>query len=126
VEFIVFHTFVGVVMSDMLEAHKHFRSPRVDLTKLVKTSHDRFLQILDGFQLMDNPNGGGRLSNVQIHQELQKLLHTNKNNVALVAFQGFLAFLSLWNASRVLFQAREAPEEWMRFVGAEDDDLFIG
>ncbi|KAF8814014.1 hypothetical protein BYT27DRAFT_7250425 [Phlegmacium glaucopus] len=122
----IFHTFVGLAMSDMLAAHKHFRSPRVDLTKLIKTSHDRFLQILDGFQPMDNSNGGGRLSNGHIQQELQKLLHTNKNNVALVAFQGFIAFLSLWNASRVLLRAREAPEEWIRFVGAEDDELFIG
>ncbi|KAF8814010.1 hypothetical protein BYT27DRAFT_7206382 [Phlegmacium glaucopus] len=122
----LFHPFVVLTMSDMLAAHKHFRSSRVDLTKLIKTSHDRFLQILDGFQPMDNSNGGGRLSNGQIQQELQKLLHTNKNNVALVAFQGILAFVSQWNASRVLLRAREAPEEWIRFVGAEDDKLFIG
>jgi hypothetical protein len=126
VEFEDFHTFTGQVMRNMLAAHKHFRSPRVDLTKLIKTSQERFLQILDGFQLMDNPNGARRVSNVQIQQELQKLLHTSKNNVALVAFQGIIAFLSLWNASRVLLQAREAPEEWIRFVGAEDDELFIG
>ncbi|KAF8814008.1 hypothetical protein BYT27DRAFT_7250420 [Phlegmacium glaucopus] len=59
----IFHTLMGPTMSDMLVAHKHFRSPRVDLTKLITTSHDRFLQILDGFQPMDNSNGGGRLSN---------------------------------------------------------------
>ena len=113
-------------MADMLEAHKYFRGPRVDSETLIKRSHSRFLQILDSFQPIDSSNGAGRLSNGKIQEELQTLLNTNKNNVALVAFQGFCAILSQWNASRVLLRAREAPDEWIRFVGADDDELFIG
>ena len=121
-----FHKFGALILADMLEAHKYFRSPRVEITKLVKTSHDRFLQILDSFQPVDSSNGAGKLGNGQIQRELQTLLHTNKNNVTLVALQGFLALLSQWNTSRVLLRAREAPDEWIRFVGADDDELFIG
>lgn len=116
--------FATIILQNMLEAHKYFRSPRVEITKLLKTSHDRFLQILDIFQRVDSLNGAGRLSNGQIQQELQKLLH-NKNNVTLVALQGFFALLSQWNTSRVLLRAREAPDEWIRFVGTDDDELFI-
>jgi hypothetical protein len=43
-----------------------------------------------------------------------------------MAIQGYFALLVQWNASRILLKAREAPEEWIRFVGAEDDELFIG
>jgi hypothetical protein len=68
----------------------------------------------------------GRISKGHIQQKLLSVLHTNKNNVALVAIQGFFALLSQWNVSRVLLKAREAPEEWIRFVGAEDDELFMG
>ena len=94
--------------------------------KLIETSHSRFLRILDDFQPMDGSSAAGRLSNSQIQRELQSMLQSNKNNVALVVFQGFLALLSQWNSSRVLSRAREAPDEWVRFVGADDDDLFIG
>ncbi|PPQ96157.1 hypothetical protein CVT26_004792 [Gymnopilus dilepis] len=121
-----FNTFAQLCLSDTLEAHKHFRSPRVELTKLIETSHSRFLRILDDFQPMDGSSAAGRLSNSQIQRELQSMLQSNKNNVALVVFQGFLALLSQWNSSRVLSRAREAPDEWVRFVGADDDDLFIG
>jgi len=119
------HEISSLILANMVEAHKYFRSPRVELKRLFITSHDRFLQILDGFQPMNNSNGAGRPRNIQIQRELQDLLHTNRN-VTLVAFQGFFALLSTWNTSRVLLQAREAPDEWIRFVGAHDDELFIG
>ena len=115
-----------MVLNNMLEAHRYFRSPRVELTKLITTSNDRFLQILDGFPTPDEVNSAGRLIKGNIHQELLAVVQTNKNNVALIAIQGFFALLSQWNASRVLVKAREAPEEWIRFVGADDDELFIG
>ena len=115
-----------MILSDILEVHKYFRSPRVELTKLINTSHERFLEILDGFPTRDDLNDAGRISKGHIQQKILAVLHSNKNNVALVAFQGFFAVLSQWNASRVLMRAREAPEEWIRFVGAEDDELFIG
>jgi hypothetical protein len=110
----------------MLEAHQYFRSPRVEFAKLINSSHQRFLQILNGFPTADDLNGAGRLSKGHIRQELLAVLHTNKNNVTLVAIQGVFALLSQWNVSRVLLRAREAPDEWIRFVGADDDELFIG
>jgi len=119
-------TFTGTVLSSMLDGHKYFRSPRVEFLKLISTSHERFLHILDGFPTMDDLKDGGWLSKRRIQQELLAVLHTNKNNVALVAIQGFFAVISQWNASQVLLRAREAPEEWIRFVGADDDKLFMG
>ena len=110
----------------MFEAHKYLRSPKVESARLINTSHLRFLQILNGFPNTDDLNGAVRLSDGHIKQQLLSVLHTNKNNVALVAIQGVFALLSQWNASRVLLRAREAPEEWIRFVGADDDELFIG
>jgi hypothetical protein len=110
----------------MFEAHKYFRSPRVDFQRLIDTSHQRFLQILNGFPSVDELHGAGRLSKGHVQQELLALLHNKKNNVALVAIHGVLAVVSQWNASRVLLRAREAPEEWIRFVGLDDDELFLG
>ena len=117
-----------MTLSNMLDAHRYFRSPRADLDKLIDTSHDRFLQILNSFPTLNELklNGAGKLSKSNIQQELSAVLHTNKNNVALVAIQGAFALLSQWNASRVLMTAREAPEKWIRFVGADDEELFIG
>jgi len=109
----------------MLEAHKYLRSPKVEMTKLIDTSLVRFLQILDGFPSVGELNGA-KHGKKHIQEELLAVLQTKKNNVALVAMQGIYAVLSQWNASRVLFKAREAPEEWIRFVGADDDELFIG
>ena len=116
------------MVRDMFEAHMYFRSnPRVELARLIKTSHQRFLQILNGFPTLDDLNGAGRrLGKEHIQKELLDLLHKNKNNVALVAIQGLLAVLSQWNADQALLRGREAPEEWIRFVGADDDELFIG
>ena len=114
----------------IFEAHKYFRSPRVEMAKLFLTSHKYFLKILDGFPTVDDLNSAGRLSEEHIQRELLALLRksTGKDNlnVALVAFQGYLAMLLKWNASRILTNAREAPEEWIRFVGADDDELFMG
>jgi len=64
-----------MILSNAVEAHKYFWSPRVEATKLITTSHDRFLQ------------------------KLLAILHTNKSNVTLMAYQGFFAMLSQWNAS---------------------------
>ena len=64
-------------------------------------------------------------SDISIQKELQNLLQSNKNNVALVVLQGLLGMISLWNSSRVLSRAREAPAEWIR-LGADDDEVFIG
>jgi len=120
------NTFAGAVILVILEAHKYFRSPRVELIKLISTSHDRFIRILNNFPPVDDLNDCGRLSKEYIRQELLTVVHTNKNNVALVAIQGLFAVLSQWNASRILLRARESPEEWIQFVGADDDELFMG
>jgi hypothetical protein len=98
----------------------------VEFRALISRSHNRFLEILDGCPTLDDLNGAGMFSKGHIQQQLLAVLHTNKNNVALVAMQGFFAVVSQWNASRVLQRAREAPEEWIRFVGADDDELFMG
>ena len=117
----------SVILSDLFEAHNYLRSPkRVEFSKLFDTSQKRFLKILDGFPTLEVLNGAVRLGEDHIRKELSALLRTNKNNVVLVVFQAFFAVPLKWNASRILLRAREGPEEWIRFVGAEDGELFIG
>ena len=98
----------------------------MEAQKLSDTSIKRFLKILDGFPTVDDLESAGRFSEDYIQKELLSLLDTSKNNVALVVLQGYFAVLLQWNASRVLVNAREAPEEWIQFVSADDDELFIG
>jgi hypothetical protein len=64
------YTISSMVLKNVLEAHKYFRSPRVELTKLINTSNDRFLQILDDFPTLDEVNSAGRLIKGNIHQKL--------------------------------------------------------
>ena len=68
----------------------------MNLDKLIDTSHDRFLQILNGFPTLDELklNGAGKLSKSNIQQELSVALYTYKNNVTLMAIQGAFALLS--------------------------------
>jgi len=124
-----FNNISAMTSSNMFDAHKYFRkSPRVELGKLINTSHKRFLKIFDRFPTLDGLNSAGKLTSndVYIPKELFALQHTNKNNIALVGLQGYFALVVKWNASRILPRAREAPEEWIQFVGAEDDELFMG
>ena len=61
-----------------------------------------------------------------LRNELRALLISNYNNVALVVYQGVFAILSRWNCARVFLRAREAPEEWFRFIVADYDYIYIG
>lgn len=83
----------------ILLAHQYFQSPRVEGARLINTSHKCFLQMLNGSQTLDRSNAAGRLSEIHIQNELLALLHTNRNNVALMAIQGFFAVMLGWNVS---------------------------
>ena len=61
-----------------------------------------------------------------LRNELQELLSSDPNNVALVVYQGFFATISRLNSAKVLPRAREAPEEWIRFITADDDYIYVG
>ena len=71
-------------------------------------------------------NAGGSVTDTLLRDGLLGLLHANANNVALVIFQGFLATVARWNCCRVLSRACEVPEEWIKFVVADDDEIYIG
>jgi hypothetical protein len=57
---------------------------------------------------------------------LALLANPRKDNIALVAAQLGLALLVKCNSQAILNLAKESPEEWMRFVTAEDGDMFLG
>ena len=61
-----------------------------------------------------------------IQQEIQNLLNPRAENIGLVVAQSAFAFLVISNARAVLGLAKEAPEEWIRIVVADDGDMFIG
>ena len=104
----------------LTEVHQHFRSPRVDLNKLFTASGDRFRRLFRQ-SLLVTTNASDSL-----REELRTLLISNRNNVALVVYQGFFAALALYNSSKILLRAREAPQEWIRFIAADDDYIYIG
>ena len=119
-------TYVLTNLGYITTAHQHYRSNKVEISKLYSTSQDRFLLMLRDFQPSSASNAFVH-SHPAIRTELKKLLQPNKaNNVALVVFQGFLGTFALWNAQRVLMRAREAPEEWIRFLAADEDEIYIG
>ncbi|KAF8799183.1 hypothetical protein BYT27DRAFT_6873048 [Phlegmacium glaucopus] len=119
-DFESFHLFTRINIADLTEAHQHFRSPAADSRKLFQTSQDRFMRLLRKYRKAEN--AGGSLTDTLLRDGLLGLLHSNRNNVSLVVFQGLLATVARWNCCRVLSRAREAPEEWIKFIVADDDD----
>lgn len=101
-----------------INAHESFRGRPVDSTTFVTRSFDRFESLLKLYS-----EGHDRQP---IRQELHNLLNPRAENIALVIAQGAIALLVKCNADFVLNRAKEAPEEWMRVVSAEDGDMFIG
>lgn len=115
--------FALMTMGDLIEAHQHFRSPAARFWELFKTSQDRFMRLLRRY--MEAEHASESLANSSVRDGLLGLLHANRNNVSLVVFQGFLATVVRWNCCRVLSRARQAPEEWIKFVVADDDDIYM-
>jgi len=61
-----------------------------------------------------------------IQSELQSVMQTTKNNITLVVYQAFIGITVYWNAARMLARSREVPSDWIRFVSAEDDYIYLG
>jgi hypothetical protein len=107
-----------MLLRDAANAHESFRSRPVDFMIFLTRSDERFQSL---FKLYSE-----RRDHQPIRQELQKLLNPRPENIALVIAQGALALMVKSNAQAVLNLAKEAPEEWMRVLSAEDGDMFIG
>ena len=103
----------------LIEVHQHFRSPRAEHLKLFTASGDRFARLFRQHSAATNVSDS-------LREELRALLISNRNNVALVVYQGFFAILARFNSAKVLRRAREAPQEWIRFIVADDDYIYIG
>ena len=120
-----FHTFALMNMEDLTEAHQYYRGPAVESWKLFQTSQDRFMRLLRKYKKAEN--AGRNLVDAILRDGLLGLLHYNPNNISLIVYQGFLATVARWNCCRVLSRAREVPEEWIKFVIADDDDdIYMG
>jgi hexokinase len=103
---------------DAVDAHENFRGRNVDKVIFLTRSHDRFESL---FKLYSE-----RRDRQLLRQELQELLKPRAENIALVIVQAALALVVKANSQAVLNLAKEAPEEWMRVLFAEDGDMFIG
>jgi hypothetical protein len=99
-------------------AHEIFRSRPVNFTTFLVRSCERFKSLFELYSV-------GR-DRQPLRQELQNLVNPREENIALVVVQGALALAVKCNAGFVLNTTKEAPEEWMRVVSAEDGDMFIG
>jgi hypothetical protein len=111
---------VVFLFDDAVKAHASFRGRPVDRKTFVTRSQQRFISL---FKLYSEE----RDRQVEpIRQELRNLLNPRAENIALVIAQVALALLIKYNAQCVLNTAKEAPEEWMRVVSAEDGYMFIG
>ena len=111
--------YIQANLTYLIEVHQHFRSPRAEHMKLFTASGDRFTQLFRQHSAATNTSD-------TLREELRALLISNRNNVALVVYQGFFAILARHNSAKVLLRAREAPEEWNRFIVADDDYIYIG
>jgi hypothetical protein len=109
---------LGVIFKDAFNAHEGLRGRPVDRETFVRRSYDRFESL---FKLYSE----GR-DRQPIRQDLLDILGRRAENIALVVVQAARAVLVKCNAEAVLSTAKEAPEEWMRVVSAEDGDMFIG
>ena len=112
---------IQTIMGGLIKAHQHFRSPRAEHIKLFTSSGDRFAQLFQKYSMATNT-----ISTDTLREELRALLISNRNNVALVVYQGFFAILARCNSSKVLLRAREAPQTWIRFMTADDDFIHFG
>lgn len=106
------------LFNDAPDVHEIFRGRPVDRHTFTTRSFDRFETLFKQYSL-------GR-DREPIQQEIQNLLNPRAENIALVIAQSAFAILVISNARAVLSLAKEAPEEWMRIVDAEDGDMFIG
>jgi hypothetical protein len=107
-----------MLFAEAAVAHEIFRGRPVDRPTFGTRSHDRFEIMFKQYSL-------GR-DREPIRQEIENLLNPRTENIALVIAQSAFAFIAMCNADAVLSLAKEAPEEWMRVVDAEDGDMFIG
>jgi hypothetical protein len=104
-------------MGGLVEAHEHLGSPIMKSVDLHKHATTLFLDLLRKYK-------AGPFTSLR--HELQILLADNPKSIVLVAYQAYFGVINKWNAAQVLARAREAPKEWISFVLAEDDDIFIG
>ena len=107
-----------MLIRDAADAHESFRGRPVDHLTFFTRSDEHFQSL---FKLYSD-----RRDHQTLRQELQKLLNPRTENIALVIVQGALALAVKSNAQFVLNLAKEAPDEWMRVLSAEDGDMFIG
>ena len=107
-----------ILIKDTVDAHESFRGRKVDAKTFIIRSHERFESL---FKLYSE-----RRDRQPLREELQKLLNPRAENIGLVIVQAALALTAKANAQAVLNLAKEAPEEWMRVLFAEDGDMFIG
>ena len=98
--------------------HKLYRGPAVTMEGLIAASNERFGELLHIYDTNRNI--------LPLQRALQALLDRRRDNIALVVMQGALAVQMRWNAERISSRIREVPEEWLKFVVAENDDIFIG
>jgi hypothetical protein len=111
---------VNYVFDDAVNAHASYRGQPVDRKTFVSRSQLRFISLFKLYSEKEDSQAE------PLRQELLNLLNPRAENIALVVAQGALALLIKCNAQYVLNTAKEAPEEWMRVVSAEDGDMFIG
>lgn len=119
-------------LQSLLLAHQHYRSPLAEHTKLYKTSQERFLRMFSAYRAQETalmPSSRGRTeTETMIENELRSLMETKakSKNIALVVYQVFISVTVYWNAERMLTRCREVPTDWIRFMSAEDDYIYLG
>jgi hypothetical protein len=104
-------------MNELHKAHRGLTHRDISLSQLFELSVDFFQSLLHKY--ISNPY-------TRLGDDLESLLASNPADVALVVCQGTLALQHRWNAIQILRAAREAPQEWLDFVFAEDSLILMG
>ncbi|KAF5323687.1 hypothetical protein D9619_012868 [Psilocybe cf. subviscida] len=117
-------------LHDFLKAHQHYRSPRVEGGKMFTTSQDRFMRMFRTYRAQETGSIASSRAMIDletmIESELRSVMQTTPNNITLVVYQVFVGMTVYWNAGRMLARSREVPADWIRFVSAEDDYIYLG
>ena len=119
--------FIEESLINLIHGHQHFNGsqPNHWQSKIIPKSKDCFKQLFRQYLVACNTSNTRRCGDT-LREELRVLLNFNSNDIVLVIFQGFYAALALLNCAKILSRAREAPEEWNRFIVADDDYIYIG
>lgn len=109
---------VAYAVSEAVEILPLFHGREIDQDEFYRRTTEQFSELFEFYRHGPGP--------FLLQTQLEALLETRHENLPIILALGALALLAKLNAEAVLVRAREAPEEWIHFVSAQNGDMYIG